>query len=67
MRFKLRINKYWQKLFLCFVILKLLEFLIDGRSEAFVHDVVLTGVIGSFFIIFNSISSKENNDKNNKE
>jgi hypothetical protein len=47
---KFRISKYWKKFGL--------EFLIDGQSEAFVHDVVLTVVVGSFFVLVtNKINS----------
>jgi hypothetical protein len=48
---KFRINKYWKKFVMYILLLICLEFLIDGQSEAFVHDVVLTVVVGSFFVL----------------
>jgi hypothetical protein len=47
---KFRIGKYWQRLLAYMVFLICMEFLIDGRSEYFVHDVILTIAVGSFFI-----------------
>ena len=58
MGMKFRINSYWKKIVMYISLLICLEFLIDGQSEAFVHDVVLTVVVGSFFVL---VTNKINN------
>jgi hypothetical protein len=55
---KFRISKYWQRFLMYMVFLICMEFLIDGRSDYFVHDVVLTIAVGSFFLATDKFSKK---------
>jgi len=53
------IKPFWLRYVLLFLLLVALEFLVDGKSELFVHDVVLTLLVMLFFMIMTSFGFRK--------
>ena len=64
---KMKISKFLKKFLLYMLLLICLEYLVDGQSEFFIHDVVLTIAVGTFFIIASNVGYNDNNENSNKK